>query len=284
MARYQVTHPGFYILSIISLAILLVLIGLFVSGYFFSQHYSQEFKENIKLIAEIEPGTASDEIDKIVSGVQKFEGVRQESVIFISKEQALEEMSDEIGESEMMQGMENPFLDMIEFSMLEEHMNEESVDALESKLSSTYAIVSVNRPQSFFGDVFALLNNLRIYILIFILIALGLSGVLIHHIMRLNVVAQRDQIRTMELVGARPGFIVKPYVRKGIQMGLTSWLLALALTGALWFFMLGNAGFLSLIQSPSTILGALILLVIAVITCSASTWIAVMKSVGRTYV
>ncbi|MDX1410356.1 MAG: hypothetical protein R3330_19530, partial [Saprospiraceae bacterium] len=83
MTRYQVTHPGFYVLSLVSLAILLVLIGFFISALLFSQQYARQFKEGISLVLELGPAFDREQQDAAVRTVAEYEGVLAGSVAFV---------------------------------------------------------------------------------------------------------------------------------------------------------------------------------------------------------
>ncbi|MDX1479640.1 MAG: hypothetical protein R3301_18135 [Saprospiraceae bacterium] len=281
MPRYQVTHPGFYVLSLVSLAILLVLIGFFISALFFSQQYTREFKEDIALVLELGPGFDRERSDDVVQFVTEYEGVLPESVAFITREEAMQEMIEELGESSMTAELQNPFFDMVEFSLAEDHLNATHVSQMETDAGESFGDVRIHHPADFFGDVFSLLHKLRIYVFAFIAVALFLTGTLIHHIMRLNVVAQRHQIRTMELVGARTAFIVQPFIRRGVQLAFLAWLIALLISLTGWFALLGSDRFVQFTTAPATIIGMACMLLAAIVICTLSTWIAVARSTGR---
>lgn len=283
MARYQVTHPGFYVLSIISLAILLVLIGFFISGLLFSQQYAKEFKEDISLVLELPPEFSPDLGAQVTSALKEYPGVRTGSVEFVSRDEAMAAMLDEIGDSGIAEELENPFFDMIEFSVEEANLNQTYLDNLNAHFNQNFGEMTVYHPQDFFGDVFQLIRQMRGFVIGFIAVALFLSGILIHHIMRLNVLAQAQQIRTMQLVGARESFIIAPFLRNGLQMAFLAWLVAVALSGVVWFAMLGKDDFVQFVATKATLISALIMLIAAMLICGLSTWIAVSKSIGRSF-
>ena len=52
---------------------------------------------------------------------------------------------------------------------------------------------------------------------------------LMNNTVRLTVYARRFLIRNMQLVGAKPGFIRKPFIKQGVILGVTSGFLSLAL-------------------------------------------------------
>lgn len=258
-----------------------MLSGLFLGGYFFSQSYARQFKEDIRLLVEFGSDASETDHRNVLEALQQEPGVVGESVEFVSKDAALAEMHTEMESELLFEDMENPFRDMVQFSVDAGHFNAAYIDSLSRRLQQRFPVSEVYHPRDLFGDVFTLLAQIRIYAVIFIVIALVITGTLIHHIMRLNVMAQRRQIRTMELVGAEKGFIRKPFLRRGLQMAALAWVLSLVAGAALWYLVLGRAVFFDFVTAPATLLGALLLLGLALVICTFSTWIAVGKSIGR---
>lgn|GEM_PF-3164985 len=280
MAKYQVSHPGFYVFSLISLSILLVLSGFLLTGLFFSDFYTKKIKEEIKLLAELRDEVSDEELDQILQQFTEIDGVKKGSVQFVSRNEALSEMYGELGENIMIQDVENPFSDMIEFSISADRFAEVFVEELASKIENQFPVTQVHYPAEYFDDVFGVLKTARSYMLIFVIVAMIMTGVLIHHIMRLNVIAQQRQIRTMELVGAKAAFIRKPFIRSGIKMGVQAWIVAIVLSGMIWYYLLGLSMFSLWLLSIPGLIGVVLLLCLSVVVCTFSTWIAVTKSMG----
>ena len=278
LAKYRVSHPGFYVFSIISLAILLVLSGFLISALVFSDYYNKKFREDISLLAELRSDLSDADVDDAKRTLSAMPEVKETSVKFVSREDALAEMYGELGEEATIESMENPFSDMFVFSIEAEAFEEGVMEALAENIESTMPVRQVHYPKDYFDDVFSVLNTIKNYLVVIILIALAMTGILIHHIMRLNVVAQQRQIKTMELVGAEPSFIRKPFVKTGLRMGFNAWIVAVAISSILWIIFLGPSGFLIWLLSVPGIVGVLILLGISIGVCLVSTYLAVTQS------
>jgi len=280
LAKYKVSHPGFYAFSIASLAILLMLCGILISGLFFSDHYARKFKEDIVLLCELKDDDNEADVEKVTAFLNSENGIVEGSVEFVSSEDALEEMYGLLGEDATMTDDENPFADMVEFSIESDSFTLEYVEHLSSRMEKELPVRQVHYPSDYFDNVFGVIRMAKHYLMIFIIVALVMTGVLIHHIMRLNVVAQQGQIRTMELVGAKPGFIRRPFIRRGLQMGLRAWLAAVILSAIAWYVLLGPGMFLGWLFSVPGITGMLVLLLLSILVCGFSTWLAVNRSLG----
>ncbi|HLF64010.1 MAG TPA: permease-like cell division protein FtsX [Saprospiraceae bacterium] len=279
MQNYRIQHPGFYLLTLFSLTILLMLSGFFLAASYLSQRYANKFQEEVKLIVELKTGADKDDQATVTAALKKAEGVLDESVEFISKEKALEEMRSEMSDDLVLEEMENPFTDMLRFSVDADHFNEESIDALKENIESLDAVREMHHPAGMYDPVFTLLHRAQAIGAAIILVLLFLCATLIHHVMRLNVLSQRKQIRTMQLVGGHPSFIRKPFLAKASQMAILSWLIAVLFCLALLF------AFAGLTYTELSVLyittGAAILLALSFGVCMASTWVAVTKVLGQ---
>jgi cell division transport system permease protein len=185
-----------------------------------------------------------------------------------------------LGEDATMTDSDNPFSDMVEFSVKSDSFTNAYVEGLSLRIQREMPVRQVHYPSDYFDNVFGVIHTARRYLIGFILIALIMTGVLIHHIMRLNVVAQQGQIRTMELVGAKPSFIRKPFIRRGMRMGLQAWFVAIVLSIITWYVLLGGSMAAKWIFSLPGLIGMGLLLVLSLVVCGFSTWIAVTRSLG----
>lgn len=230
------------------------------------------------MIVELNTGTVSKDKDVVALALKRADSTIGESVEYISKEDALKEMHDEMSEEVMLDGMENPFSDMFRFSMKADYFNEEGIDALKKQIESLPAVREMHHPAGMYDPVFTLLRRAQVIGVAVIIVFVLLCAILIHHIMRLNVLAQRKQIRTMQLVGGHPSFIRKPYLIHALQMAVMSWAIAGIICLAVLLFISGLAQ--SELSPLHMTVGSVILLVLALGVCISSTWVAVTRVLG----
>lgn len=282
MDKYKVSHPGVYYLSIASLTIVLVLCGLFFGAVLFSDHYTKQLKEDIRLVAELNDPAVDEKRDRLISEFKEIKGVRPGSVRYVTAEEALEEAIDELGGLALSEEMSNPFYDMVEFSLEAEYVYTDSLEKLSSHLVEELPVRDVIYPASELDDIFAVFKYARARILVIMALALVMSGLLIHHIMRLSVVSQAKQIRTMELVGATPAFVRRPFLRLGVKMGLLGWVWALVVTVVLSLLVFGLSFTTNWMLSIAALTGGIVLLGLSIGLCFLSTLLAVNQSLGKT--
>lgn len=276
--NYRIQHPGFYLLTIFSLTILLMLTGFFLAASYLSQRYANKFQEEVKLIVELKAGATEKERNEVTTVLKAADGVLAESIEFISKEDALEEMKKEMTSDLVLEEMENPFTDMLRFSIDAGHFNDSRIALLKEELEELSPVREMHHPAGLYDPVFTLLKRIQTVGAMVIVILILLCAILIHHIMRLNVLAQRKQIRTMQLVGGHPSFIRKPFLSKASQMAILSWIIAVVLCLILLFILSGiTYSELSILYITT---GAALLLALSFSVCMVSTWVAVTRVLG----
>lgn len=259
----------------------LFLLGIFGVFLLHTPKWIKAFKEEMVLMVEFKEETNREQIEALMSRLESSEYVRPNSVVFVSKEIAAEEMKDELGENWISLDISNPFFDMVNFNLKSEFLNSAGLTTVSEWLKEEEQVSEV----FYQGEIAEQINtNLRkigwtSFSLGLLLILIAVT--LIHNTIRLTMYADRFLIKNMQLVGASWNFISKPYLEKGIKNGLWSAFIAIVMLGLL--ASLANAQFPDLklnlwAQSPvSTILVILGLVVLGVLISGLSTYYVVDK-------
>jgi cell division transport system permease protein len=115
-------------------------------------------------------------------------------------------------------------------------------------------------------------------IAVFGLLLLFISTALINNTVRLAIYSKRFLIRTMQLIGATPSFIRKPFLFNGVLQGFTSGLLAFAGTFGVLKTIINKNNELEILYDQQIILTIAFSLVSAGIVITwFSTYLAVRK-------
>lgn len=169
---------------------------------------------------------------------------------YISKEDALKELTLELGESpEEFLGF-NPLQASIEVKLHAPYANNDSI----AKIEKSVRLISKNvREFNYRKDIVELVNeNVRKMSMALLVLAgllLGISFMLINNTVRLGIYSKRFLIHTMRLVGATPGFIRRPFVWGNIASGIVASVIAMGLiTGLLYMVGQEYAGFYKLVN------------------------------------
>ncbi|HHB78551.1 MAG TPA: hypothetical protein ENK85_04900, partial [Saprospiraceae bacterium] len=105
-----------YFYSVISVAISLMMLGLFGMIIIHGRALVQYTKEKVNIIVEVRNGTSQDDIQAIVEDIKKKPLIKKNSVEYVSKDQALELISEDFGLEVSSLGMANPLYDVIVFN------------------------------------------------------------------------------------------------------------------------------------------------------------------------
>ncbi len=282
MQRYKILYTPFYFITIFSLTLLLLLAACILSSFLASGTMMKSFKEKVNLIVEIPEGWESDKIGSLRSGLEKEEGVLDGSVKYISREAALETMKKELGDAFLGEGMENPFSEVIQFNMTAESLTHEKIQEIQKNLQKSFEIGPIVYPTDLFAGVQRMLLKMVIAGSVLLLFLLILIVMLIHQIMRMNIVSNRFVIRTMELVGAKPGFIRKPFISEALKMGLIASVFCILIFTLLLYLSRDAISILGLevFSLPYWIVISTIT-ILSVVICSVSSRMAVSRYLNR---
>jgi cell division transport system permease protein len=219
-----------YTLSVVSVALVLFLIGLFAVIMTHSQSMVAYFKEQINVIIEIKDSTNLGDIKTLESFVDNHAMVKQSSIKFISKQEASESMKKEFGENYLLRDMPNPLFDAITFNVKSNHLNNDDLALLKSELMENYLYVNdVYFQETLIDLVVKNIEKASFIMLVIALLFVIVAITLIHNTVKLALYSNRILIKNMELVGASWGFIIKPYLLKAIWQGFLAGLIAIFL-------------------------------------------------------
>lgn len=223
-----------YITSIVSVALVLVILGFLCLFFLQSTYISKSFKENITLQLELKDNIKDSDIFQYRKILEAEKFVK--NVSYISKEDAAENMENELGENFIEILGFNPLFASLNISLYAQYAQPDSLVWIKEKI-----IASKNVKDIIYDDVLvdAINKNTRTLTLIILaasILIFIIALILIDSTIRLAMFSNRFLIRSMQLVGATRWFIIKPFILKGILNGLMSGILAaLALVGLIFY-------------------------------------------------
>ena len=223
-----------YFWSILSVAGVLFLLGVFGFITFHSQQLVQDFKEGFEISFELNPSTSVNSRDLITEALTHEEVVITESIKFISKEEGLELLSQDLGADLMSNDMPNPLFDVIVCNLTAEGFSTLDLDAFAERYRKDFTdVYDVHFERDLIQQITANMDRLSWFFLVAGAILIFFTYTLIHNSIRLSIYANRFLIRNMELVGASWGFIRAPFLRKSIRHGFASAVIAILVLSSL---------------------------------------------------
>lgn len=271
------TKPN-YIYSIISVALVLFLLGFFGLIILHAQRLIVVFKEKVNILAELKESTLQSEIDSFRLSLDQYDFVKEGSISFISKEEAVELMQEEFGEDFLKLDLPNPFFDVITFNVKAAYLEQDSLKNIRSELMTYDAVSDIFYQESLTDNIGKNIKRLGFLALGISLFFILVAVTLIHNTIRLALYSNRFLIKNMELVGASWEFISRPYLMKAIVQGVVSGIIAIvALAGVMYWFWLDVPEIRELRDIPGYIALGIFLLAIGILINTLSTYLVVNK-------
>ncbi|HEU0219207.1 MAG TPA: permease-like cell division protein FtsX [Gallionella sp.] len=177
-------------------------------------------------------------------------------VEFVSRTQALEQLKQSTGLSDLISGLEhNPLPDA--FVVHPKPGNAQSLEALRGELAKLPKVKEAQLDSAWAYKLEALLKFGRMGVLILAsLLSLALITVTFNTI-RLQILTQRDEIEVAKLIGATDGFIRRPFLYYGAAQGLLGGIMAWLIVTASLLLLNGQLGALSQLYASQFVLHSL---------------------------
>lgn len=222
------TFPYASVLFSITLA--LFIIGLFAMLILHSNKLKDIIRDNITMQVFLDKTTTDNDkirINKVLAQQQYVaKNGDQPLVEFISKEQAAESFIQSTGEDFIEFLGDNPLRDAFVIKIDPKFQHEDSLRQIESQLEGIDSVFEVVYVQNLVQYINNNLTKISLVLIGFTVLLLVAIVVLINNTIKLALFSQRFLIRSMQLVGAKSGFIVFPFVKRAGIQGLVAGLIA----------------------------------------------------------
>ena len=179
------------------------------------------------------------------------------STEYITKEEAIRRLSDDLGEDflQWLGNEENPLLPSIDVRFNADWANNDSIAAIQTQLLKNTDIKEIYYQKSLVGVINQNVNRIGLALMAASLILLIIAITLIRNTIRLSVYSKRFLVRSMQLVGATPAYIRRPFIRSGVLQGFFGALIADALLALLIYGLDQRLPELALVQDYKIIIG-----------------------------
>ncbi len=264
--------------SIVGVALVLFLLGLFGLVIIQGQKIVKQFKEKVNLLVEFKPETTASQIGLVIKKLEASDFVKEGSISFTSKDQAAEILKEDFGEDFIKLGFNNPLYDVVTFNTKSEYMFSDSLSKIRSDLMNVPVISDVFYQEGLIDNIESNVKKIGYISLIIGILFIFVAITLIHNTIKLALYSNRFLIKNMELIGASWGFISKPYLIRSVKNGFWSALIAIVLLTGLMIFIQMDYSTFDDFQYPvelSVLFGSLILL--GILISSLSTFYVVNK-------
>jgi cell division transport system permease protein len=254
-----------------SIALALFLIGLFGLLIIHSHKLKGVIRSNITMQVYLDKFITENERIRINQLLQQKEYIAIESELapieFIPKEDAAKVLIDKTGEDFVELLGENPLHDAFVIRIAPEYQMEESLESIKAELGNLESVHEVVYVKNLVQLINSNVAKISILLMVVTVILLIVTAVLINNTIKLALFSQRFLIRSMQLVGAKTGFVIKPFVRRAGLQGMVAGLLASALLYGLLSYanrMIDDLQRLQSLQELLALFAALLMLGLAI--------------------
>ena len=211
--------------TVLSITLVLFLLGLCLMVEYHSYSMTRNMQERITFKVDLVPDITDEAAMMVKTYIEVMPEVKH--VDYISREQAAEIFSEELNDDFVDFIGYNPLYPSMMVNLRADYIPEtsqggrervikefaDSVKGLEYVTGVAYQENVVNE----LNDVF---YKVTWFLIIFMALLIVVSILMISSTIRIALYAQRDTIGTMQLVGAKSGFIARPFLARSLWFGL----------------------------------------------------------------
>lgn len=223
-----------YFSVVVSIALVLFLLGLLGLLVLKTKSISDHFKEQVAVTIFLNDTAKEKDIKALQSELDTASFSK--SVTFISKKEAAEQFSKDIGEDFIEYLGENPLKNALNVYVKSDYVTAEKMAEIEASMTENKNVFEVSYDKPLIDLLTKNIQRISFWVLIFSGLFTLIAVVLINSSIRLSVYAKRFTIKTMQMVGATKGFIRKPFLWKGVQLGFMGSAVAiLGIVGVMYY-------------------------------------------------
>ena len=265
-------------MSLMSIALVLFLLGIFALLMMHAQKLSNHLKENIGFEVVMNSNANEDNILKLQKELNAMPAVK--STTYITKDEAIRRLSEDLGEDflQWLGNEENPLLPSIDVRFNAAYANPDSLNLIQAQLLKNKDIKEIYYHKSLVNLINQNIRRIGLALMIASLVLLIIAITLIRNTIRLSIYSKRFLVRSMQLVGATPAYIRRPFIRSGRAQGFFGALIADAVLALLLYGLMQRLPELTFIQDYKIIIGIFVgIIVLGILLGGLSTRSALRK-------
>ncbi|MFC4635267.1 cell division protein FtsX [Dokdonia ponticola] len=234
--RYQKRRLVFsYFSVVISITLVLFLLGGLGIIVINTKKVADHVKEKVVLSVYLKDTAKDIEIKQLQKSLALAEYTK--SSVFVSKDEAAEAHSEEIGENFMDFLGYNPLQNSIDVYLKADYVSPIKTKEISDEIASRDFVDEVSYDQPLIALLTDNIKRITLWVLIISGVFTCIAVLLINSSIRLSVYAKRFIIKTMQMVGATKRFIRRPFVWKSVRLGMLGAILALIGMAVLLYYL-----------------------------------------------
>lgn len=222
------------VITVVSIALVLILLGLTALVGLTSKGLASLLKENLGITIELSANTSDAAVAKMQKELENNEYLK--TVVYISKDEIKKDLVAKLGlDPEDILGFD-PALSYFDVYVKSEYVNPEGMAKVKASLKGKNLIQNVIYSDEVITEANETLSVAGTILFGLTIVLVLISFTLIRSIIQLNIYSKRFLINTMQLVGATNAFIRRPFVWRMVFNGIIAAILAsFAITGIIYY-------------------------------------------------
>jgi cell division transport system permease protein len=258
------------------------MMGLFFMMVLITNKLTEKLKKDIEVQVFLKRGIGETEEYFVKVALSEKEYIDRKDneprIRYVSKEDAAAEMMVAMGEDFISFLGENPLRNAFIIHIREDFHTDEKMEGIKKDIESIQHVYEVAYTKNYVEEINQNIGRIGLVIGAFVSILLATVVILINNAIKLALFSQRFLIRSMQLVGATPFFIKKPFLVRSVLMGGSSGVIASVFVVALLFLSFTQLPEVSLVvPAMGVMLICLALVVLGALIGYLSTYLAVSR-------
>jgi cell division transport system permease protein len=213
--------------TVIGMTLTLVLIGLISVISFLGTRWEKQLRQEIRMQVYFMRDLDIETLNKALAIIETDIAIAE--AIYIDPKVAAEKLEKDLGESFVEFLGYIPLPPAMNVRLRSKYGNSDKLMETATRLENVEGVAEVIWQKELLEKIEKTMTKLMFPLLVLAGICLFIALALMNNTVRLTVFSRRFLIRNMQLVGARPGFIRRPFLKQGLVLGISSGLLAFAL-------------------------------------------------------
>ena len=206
--------------TIVGMSLTLFLMALIGLGWLFGHHATVQLRQQVHVQVYLQRDLDANAVETARLAVASDPAVAAAS--YLDPEEAAAELEEELGESFVAFLGYVPLPPVIDVRILPAQAHAEALAEAVTRFDALPGVADVVWQGDLLSNIEATINRLTPPLLVVAFVCLMVAMALLNNTIRLTIFARRFLIRSMQLIGARPRLVRRPFLIQGLMLGLAS--------------------------------------------------------------
>ena len=206
--------------TIVGMSLTLFLMALIGLGWLFGHYATVQLRQQVHVQVYLQRDLGANAVETARLAVASDPAVAAAS--YLDPEEAAAELEEELGESFVAFLGYVPLPPVIDVRILPAQAHAEALAEAATRFDALPGVADVVWQGDLLSNIEATINRLTPPLLVVAFLCLMVAMALLNNTIRLTIFARRFLIRSMQLIGARPRLVRRPFLIQGLMLGLAS--------------------------------------------------------------